>query len=60
MKCPANGTVMVKTDVDATPCAESTYAELKELLSKHITNSGSELSDIDGEWMLSQSSSTEY
>ncbi len=55
-----NGTVMVKIDVDATPCAVSTYAELKELFSIEVTNSGSELSDIDEEWMLSESSSLEY
>ncbi len=55
-----NGTVMVKTDADAAPCAVSTYPELKELLNKETVSSGSELSDIDGEWMLSESSSIEY
>ncbi len=55
-----NGTVMVKTDVDAVQCAVSTYAELKDLLTKETDNSGSELTDFDDSWMLSESSSIEY
>ena len=55
-----SGTVMVKTDADANPCAVSTYPELKELLSKDTTSSCSEITDIDDEWILRESSSTEY
>ncbi len=55
-----NGTVMVKTDIDASPCAVNTYPELKELLTKDISSSASELTDIDEEWIVGESSSVEY
>ncbi len=55
-----NGTVMVKTDETANPHAVSTYTELKELLTEDLTTCGSELSDIEEEWILSESSSVEY
>ncbi len=54
------GTVMVKTDIDARPCPVSTYPELKELICDGPTSSDSELSYIDEEWILDESSSVEY
>ncbi len=55
-----NGTVMVKTDDDASPCAVNTYPELKELLAKDISSSASELTDIDEDWAVRETSSVEY
>ncbi len=57
-----NGTVIVKIDADGTPCAVNNYAELKGLFTKDTTSSieCSELSDIDDDWILRESSSIEY